>query len=86
MLDAEQEQQVFEEIVGISRELRESRITLYTVDPSGSSEIGPRVSNWQQYLKGVSKPSQIRSGNFALEVIATQSGGLVLNSDDDVAA
>lgn len=85
MLDAEQEQQAFEEIVDISRELRESRITLYTVDPSGSSEIGPRVSNWQ-YLKGVSKPSQIRSGNFALEVIATQSGGLVLNSDDDVAA
>jgi VWFA-related protein len=86
MLDAEQEQQAFGDIVDISTELRESQITLYTVDPSGSSEIGPRASSLQQYLKGLSKPSQVRSGNFALEVIATQSGGLVLNSDNDVAA
>lgn len=85
MLGAEQAQHAFEDIVNISTELRESQITLYTVDPSGSSEIGPRASNWQQYLKGVSKPSQVRSGNFALEVIATQSGGLVLNADNDVA-
>jgi VWFA-related protein len=78
-------EQAFGEIVDISTELRESQITLYTVDPSASSEIGPRASNWQEYLKGVSKPSQVRRGNFALEVIATQSGGLVLNSDNDVA-
>jgi VWFA-related protein len=78
--------EAFGEMVDISTELRESQITLYTVDPSGNSEIGPGASNWQKYLKGVSKPSQVRGGNFALEVIATQSGGLVLNSDNDVAS
>jgi hypothetical protein len=31
-------------------------------------------------------PSQVRSGNLALEVIATQSGGLALNSGNDIAA
>jgi VWFA-related protein len=85
MLGTEQEQQAFHETVDISTELRESRVTLYTVDTSGGSETGPRASNWQQYLKGVSKPSQVRSGNFTLEVIASQSGGLVLNSNDDIA-
>jgi hypothetical protein len=38
-------------------------------------------ANWEGYV-----PSQVRSGNLALEVIATQSGGLALNSGNDIAA
>jgi VWFA-related protein len=86
MLDAKQEQQVFGDIVDISTQLREAQITFYTVDPLGTTDIVMRTSNWQGYLKGVSKPSQVRRGNLALEVIATQSGGLALNSSNDLAA
>jgi VWFA-related protein len=83
MLDAKQERQVFGDIVDISTQLREFQITLYTIDPLGA--IDERAPNWEPYLKGVTKPSQVRSGNLALEVIATQSGGLALSSSNDIA-
>ena len=85
MLSAEQEQQVFSEIVDVSTQLREFRITLYTVDPLGAADLGQRTPNWEEYLRRVGKSSQVRSGNLALEVIATQSGGLALNSSNDIA-
>jgi len=84
--NAEQEQQVFGDIVDISTQLREFQITLYTVDPLGTSDSGPRASDWEPYLKGVSKPNQVRRGDLALQVIATQSGGLALNAGIDIAA
>lgn len=86
MLDANQEQEFFGDIVDISTQLREFQITLYTVDPLGGADFGLRAPNWEAYLKGVSKPSQVRSGNLALEVIATQSGGLALKASGDLAA
>jgi hypothetical protein len=36
--------------------------------------------------KGVSKASQVQVGDLGLEVLATQSGGVALNANDDVAA
>jgi VWFA-related protein len=84
MLDSKLEQQVFGNIVATSTQLREAQITLYSVDPSGAADIGGRT--WEAYLKGVSKPSQVRMGDLALGVIATQSGGLALNSSNDIAA
>jgi VWFA-related protein len=86
MLSAEQERQIFGNIVDISTQLREFQITLYTIDPWGAADVGLRPPNWEAYLRGISKPSQVRSGNLALEVIATQSGGLALNSSRDIAA
>ena len=86
MDNAKQEQQVFGDVVDISTQLRESHITLYTVDPLGTSDIGSRALDWEPYLKGVSKPSEVRRGNFALQVIATQSGGLTLNASNDIEA
>jgi VWFA-related protein len=84
MLDSKLEQQVFGNIVDTSTQLREAQITLYSVDPLGTAEVG--ASYWRAYLKGVSKPSQVQMGDLALGVIATQSGGLALNSSNDIAA
>lgn len=86
MLDSNQEQEFFGDIVDISTQLREFQITLYTVDPLDKADFGLRAPDWEAYLKGVSKPSQVRSGNLALEVIATQSGSLALNARGDLAA
>jgi VWFA-related protein len=83
-LDAKTEQQVFGNIVDTSTQLREARITLYSVDPLGTADIGERT--WEAYPKGVTKPSQVRMEDLALGVIATQSGGLVLDSGNDIAA
>jgi len=84
MLNAELEQQVFGSIVDASTQLREAQITLYSVDPLGTAEVG--ASYWKTYLKGVSKPSQAQMDDLALGVIATQSGGLALESSNDIAA
>ncbi len=85
-IDGKQQQQLFGAIVEASTELREARITLYNVDPLGATESPLRVSYYQQFLKGVAKPSQVSVGNLALQVLAAQSGGLVLNSSNDITA
>jgi VWFA-related protein len=86
LANPEQEREVFGDIVDISTQLREFQFTLYTVDPLGTSDIGSRVSKLEPYLKGVSKQSDVRREDLALQVIATQSGGLALNPGKDIAA
>jgi VWFA-related protein len=83
-LDSKQQQQVFDTIVGISTDLLRARITLYSIDPLGAGESTLRAADYARYLKGVSKPSQVDTGDVGLQVIAIQSGGLALNSGNDV--
>ena len=65
-------------MVGLSTQLRQARITLYSVDPLVSNQGVGRTSYYQEFLKGVSKPSQVNVGNLSLQVLAVQSGGLAL--------
>jgi VWFA-related protein len=83
-LTVKQEQQLFDDVVSISTQLREANVALYSIDPLGTADIGSRTFYWQSFLKGVSRPSQAQVGNLGLQVIAAQSGGLVLNSSNDV--
>src|ERR1700722_1985096 len=83
-LDGKQQNQIFATIVGISTQLRQSRVTLYSVDPLGAGEGVGREFYYQDFLKGVSKPGQVAVGDLSLQVLATQSGGLALNSSNDV--
>jgi VWFA-related protein len=83
-LDYKQQNQIFSSIVGLSTQLRRARITLYSVDPLGSSEGAGRTFYYQDFLKGVSKTSQVRVGDLGLQVLATQSGGMALNSSNDI--
>jgi VWFA-related protein len=85
-LDAKLQTMMFGHIVNLSSQLREARVTLYSVDPLGNSESVSRASFYQEFVKGVTKPSQIEAGDLGLPVIATQSGGLALNFNNDVAA
>jgi VWFA-related protein len=85
-LDSKQQRQLFTTIVSLSTQLRRASITLYSIDPLGIADIGSRTFYYEEFLKGVSKPSQVQAGDLALEVLATQSGGLVLKSGNDVVA
>ncbi len=94
--DAKLREQALGNIIEISTQLREGRITVYSVDPSALLDIGPgltdppanhlRPSERRVYVEGASKPSDVRMGDLTLGVIAGQSGGLALNSDNDLAA
>jgi VWFA-related protein len=86
-LDGKERQQIFGDIVRFSTELLQARVTLYSVYPSlGAGEPLSRAVYYKEFLKGVSKPSQVNLGNLGLQVLAVQSGGLALNSSNDLAA
>jgi VWFA-related protein len=84
-LGSNQEQQIFNEIAGISTQLRENDLTVYDVNPIGVAESVERADYYESFLKGVAKPSQVQFGNLGLQVIAVQSGGLTLEGNSDIA-
>lgn len=86
-LTRKQQDGIFREIVGLSNELRRSDITVYSIDPLGMADAGGlRTFYYQNFVNGVQKPSQAEFGDLGLQVLATQTGGQVLNSSNDLAA
>jgi len=68
-------------IVEFSTRLREARMVLYSVAPAGT----PYSFVYRDFLKGVQSPRQASSGNLALKVLVTQTGGQILGPDNDLA-
>jgi VWFA-related protein len=85
-LDYKQQNQLFSLIVGLSREMREAAVTLYNINPIGAAEGVGRAFYYQDFLKGVSKAGQVQVGDLSLQVLATQSGGLVFTGSNDLTA
>ncbi len=78
-------EQLFNTVVGVSTGLRDSRITVYAIDPLGLADAGGiRIGYYQEFLKGVTSPSKLNLGNLGLQVLAVQTGGRVLNSSNDL--
>ncbi|MGO9437816.1 MAG: VWA domain-containing protein [Terracidiphilus sp.] len=76
----------FDGIVELSEKLREARMAVYSVSPADvSMNGGLRSQMYRDFLRGVKSPQQADTGNLALKVLATQSGGMVLGPDNDLA-
>jgi VWFA-related protein len=84
-LSSKDEQALFRTVVSLSDALQRARITLYNVNPAGSGG-GTLKSYYKSFVKGVTAAKQVQGGNLALQVLAYQSGGLVLNSSNDLVA
>jgi len=77
---------LFDNIVGLSGELRRARMTLYSVDPGGAAEAASfRAFYYKEFLNGARSEEKVQAGDLALPVLATQSGGKVMNSSNDLA-
>jgi len=85
-LTGKQQDQLFASIVELSTNLRENRITVYNVNPIGPGEGVGRQFYYLDFAKGVSKPGQAQIADLSLQVLATQTGGLVLSGNNDVGA
>jgi VWFA-related protein len=85
ILTSNQEQHIFNEIVGLSTRLRQIDLTVYDIDPIGVTESLERADYYQSFLKGITRRDQVQFGNLGLQVIAVQSGGLALEGNSDVA-
>jgi VWFA-related protein len=83
-IDAKQQAQIFADVVGLNTQLLRAGVTVYNVNPLGATEALLRTSYYKEFVKGVSKPSQVAAGNLGLQVLAVQSGGLVLDFNNDV--
>jgi VWFA-related protein len=84
-LDSKTQQQIFTDLRKISDELMQARVTLYMIDPRGASESIVSADYYKSFLPPVTKSSQVDLANLGLQVLATQSGGLVFVSDNDIA-
>jgi VWFA-related protein len=84
-LDSKQQEQIFNNVVSFSTQLRQANVTLYNINPLGPGENLLRAGYYQEYVKGISKPGQTDLGDLGLQVLAIQSGGLAIESNSDVA-
>jgi len=86
-LTSEDREWFFNTIVAAGTALRQARVTLYSIDPTGAAEAGSsRASYYETFLKPVRKANNAEGGDLMLPVLAEQSGGRVLNSNNDVAS
>lgn len=83
-LTSRQQDGLFRDIVGFATQMLQAQITLYSLNPLGTDEATERTFYYQNFLKGVSKAGQVEIGDLSLQVLAAQSGGLVLNSTNDL--
>ncbi len=83
-LDSKQQQQIYSDVMQVSGLFRQDHITLYSVDPFGAAEGVGRITYYEDFLKGVSKPSQTQIGDLSLQVLAVQTGGLALSGSNDI--
>ena len=85
-LSSKEQANIFSEVVQLSNQFRQTGITLYSVDPRGTnSSLEGRVY-YENFVKGVTKPGQTDEADLSLQVLSEQSGGLVLNGTNDIAA
>ena len=84
-LSSAQQRALFDNIVTLSTEMRRGQITLDAVNPIGASEDVGQVIYYENFLKGVRDVKRVEIGDLGLQVLAVQSGGLVLNGSNDVA-
>ncbi|MGC1905882.1 MAG: VWA domain-containing protein [Candidatus Acidiferrum sp.] len=84
-MDAKQQQGIFNDVVRLSGLLRQARATVYSADPLGEADFAGRAFRWEAFTKGLAKSKDADYGNLALQVVAAQSGGLVMTTSNDLA-
>ncbi len=78
-----QRQQYFDALVRLSTELREARISIYSVS---LGQPGLNSFLYENFLKGVTTAAKMNLPNLGLKVFAVRSGGAVLGPDNDMTA
>jgi VWFA-related protein len=83
-LDTKQQQQIFSNVVTFSKQFQAANLIFYNVNPLGPGEDPLRADYYEQFVKGVSKAGQTNIADLSLQVLAAQSGGLVVLGSSDV--
>lgn len=78
----ESRQNYFHQLVELTGKLRQARITVYNVAPI----VGVTRELYKGYLKPVTEARKMEVANLALEVLAVNTGGRVIDPGNDLAA
>jgi VWFA-related protein len=81
-LDSRQSQNIFNEVIRLWTAMNAARITLYALNAWGVQESLAQESYYRAFLKPVTKPGDVVLGNLGLQVLASQTGGLAVSSND----
>ena len=74
---------LFDRVVTISDEMRESRVTLYSIYPTDpSAQLG--IHRYRNFLSAAPSVDRVRPGNLALPVLAIHSGGRAFDAPGDL--
>jgi VWFA-related protein len=81
-VDKKHQTWIFDDIVGISNQLRQACVSLYTLDPTsfGSDDS----FSYESFLKAVTKITEAQYPDLAVGVLAAHSGGRVIRGGNDV--
>ena len=72
---------------GFQHALRQSAESRFTTSiPLGTNEGLIRTDFYKAFLEGVTKPSQVAPGDLGLQVLAIQTGGLTMTTNNDITA
>jgi VWFA-related protein len=75
----------FDRVVDSSGELREARVTLYSISPTDPGTTDePGLQHYRSFLRGVPSVNQVRPGDLALPVLAIHSGGRAVDTPGDL--
>jgi VWFA-related protein len=85
VLNPSQRAPIFASIVAFATELRRLQIVVDAVNPGGASQDVGQTNFYETFLHAPRSPRDIEIGQLGLQVIAQQSGGLVLNGSNDIA-
>ncbi|HUV68802.1 MAG TPA: VWA domain-containing protein [Terracidiphilus sp.] len=83
-LSRQDSQQIFNDVIAISNQLRQGNLTLYNVNPWGVGEPLEREDYYESFLKAPVSPNGIEPAALSLQVLAIHSGGLIESSTDVV--
>ncbi len=84
-INSSQRAPIFATIVAFATELRRSQIIVDAVNPAGASQDVGRTNFYESFLNAPRSSHDIQLGQLGLQVMAQQSGGLVLNGSNDIA-
>jgi VWFA-related protein len=84
-LSQKAEQEIFGDVTYFSGELRQNNITLYNINPVGTSESMLAANYYKNFVKGVTRYDDAQLADLSIQVLSAQTGGLDLVSNNDVA-
>jgi VWFA-related protein len=78
------EHDIFGDVTYFSSALRQNNITLYDINPIGTSQLMFDANYYRTFIQGVAQPDDSQLADLSVQVLSAQTGGLDLVSNNDI--